>query len=350
MRILLSKDSKKLLFDFLKKEYECNSLKKLSNKLNISFKTLNEWAYNPQRYIPEKIILEEIEDKLTILDSQKDNWGQIKGGKNTYNILMQRYGPEEFRRRQSNGGKQSTLVNRIKRIERKEEPLKIDLKNPLFLELYGALLGDGWLSKLNYKEKISYIIGISGNRKLDQEYFLYLKEIFKILLGRDVYIKDRPKYNSIEIYFSHKSFLYFLHNELNFPIGQKIDLEINPKLYSMGFEKVKYIIRGIFDTDGCFVFDKTPVGNPYPVISIKMKAPRLIRQIYSILISDGFKVYLHEGYQSSIFLKGSKQLNKWMNEIGSSNKRNLDKINKFMNLKLSKQTALVAQLDSAAAS
>lgn len=347
MRILLSKSSKKLLFDFLKRKYECNSLKKLSSKLNISFKTLNEWAYNPQRYLPEKIILGEIRDNLNILDSQKENWGRIKGGKKTYKILIQKYGPEEIKRRQSNGGKKSTLSNRIKR---KEEPLVIDLKNPLFLELYGALLGDGWLSKLNYKGKISYIIGVSGNRKLDQEYFLYLKNIFKVLLGRDVYIKDRPKSNSIEIYFSHKSFLCFLHNELNFPIGQKINLEINPKIYSIGFEEVRYVIKGIFDTDGCFVFDKTPAGNPYPVISIKMKAPRLIKQIYSILVSNGFKVYLHEGDQSSIFLKGSKQLNKWMHEIGSSNKRNLDKVNKFMKLKLSKQNALVAQLDSAAAS
>jgi hypothetical protein len=326
MRILLTKKSKKKLFDYLIKSNNCKSLKELSKIIKIPFNTMQNWKYISYRYIPEKIIPSGIKKDLKILDSQEDNWGRIKGGKETYKIILEKYGKEELDRRRLNAIKKSRST--IKNIQnRKEKDFSLDINDNQFLELYGTLLGDGWLSKLKYKDKNLYIIGISGNRSLDREYFSYIRAIFKNLLGRDVYIKNKPKTNTIEIYFNHKSFLNWMHKELNFPIGLKKDLEINEKIYSMGFDKMKFVIRGILDTDGCFYFDKTPVGNPYPCINIHMKAPKLINQIYVMLIEQGFKVH-HDKTKSpseQLILKGSIQVRKWMETIGSSNKRNLDK-------------------------
>ena len=90
-----------------------------------------------------------------------------------------------------------------------------------------------------------------------------------------------------ELNFSHKMLIKALHETLEFPIGKKIDLVIHRRVYDQGFDKIKHIIRGIFDTDGSFYFDKTPSGNPYPCISIKMKAPRLMVQIEQILLKKG---------------------------------------------------------------
>lgn len=69
-----------------------------------------------------------------------------------------------------------------------------------------------------------------------------------------------------------------------------------------------------------------------------MKAPILIKQLYKVLINKGFKVTYKKNKNDidRITLKGRKQLDKWMNEIGSSNSKHLNKIK-----------ALVAQSGSA---
>ena len=77
MRILLSKQSKKTLFEELKKKYSCTTLKGLSLKTKIPFKTLEGWRYE-NKYIPEKFILENILENLEVIDKQEDNWGQLK--------------------------------------------------------------------------------------------------------------------------------------------------------------------------------------------------------------------------------------------------------------------------------
>lgn len=329
MRYLLPKDSRQKILTYLLEKNNCNSLKQLSFSLKIPFRTIQEWIYNYKRYVPKKIIPIEIKDTLTILDEKEDNWGRVKGGKKTYQIIIKKYGLKEIRKRQSMGGK------KIKQRYNNKIP---EIDDSLFLEFYGILLGDGWIGTYRYKNKIINMIGISGHSVLDRNFFIYSKKNIKSLFDRNAYLKERSQQNSIELNFCHQKLFKKLSTELNFPVGKKINLQINKKIYDLGYNKLRHVIRGIFDTDGCFYLDKTPVGRPYPCVSIEMKAPLLIKQIYDLLIKQDFKV----GYQIKkdgrhrITLKGRKQLNKWMREIGSSNSKHLDKIN-----------ALVAQQDSA---
>lgn len=321
MRLLLSKDSLQQLFSYLFNENKCKSLKSLSVKAGIKFNTLQKWKYG-QRYIPGTIIPSKLKEQLIVLDKQPENWGRIKGGQKTYKVLLNKYGIAEIKRRQAKGGKVSSILR-----QKKDKLLELDLNNTLFLEFYGALLGDGWMSKLHYKGKVTYLIGISGNARLDREFFYYLKKNIKTLFNRNAYLKERPKYNSIELNFSHKELLKKMNEELHFPVGEKLNLEINPKIYGSGFEKVRHVIRGIFDTDGSFYFDKTPVGKPYPCINITMKAPVLIKQLADMLLKQGFRLY-HDKSRTpieQIRIKGVKQLTKWMREIGSQNLRHLNK-------------------------
>lgn len=323
MRILLSKSSRLKLLKYLKNKYNCSSIQMLSYKIKIPKSTLEKWFYYKDRYLPDKIIPNEIKDKLEILDKQKDNWGRIKGGKETYKIIVKKYGIDEIRKRQSKGGKISSL-KRHKMIE-----LNLDILNPLFLEFYGVLLGDGWIGEYKHKGKITKIIGISGHISLDRDFLLYCRGNIKKLFDRDGYLKIKQRYNSIELQFGHRELFRELNKNLRFPIGKKVNLRINKHIYSHGYNKVRHIIRGIFDTDGSFYLDKTSSGNPYPCISINMKAPILIKQLYKILLQNGFKV----GYRKErnmITLKGKKQIDKWMEEIGSNNPKHYIKYKNWL--------------------
>ena len=132
----------------------------------------------------------------------------------------------------------------------------------------------------------------------------------------------------MEIVFSCKNLINLLNKNLNFPIGKKKNLTIEKEI-AEEWEKIKYVIRGVFDTDGSLYFDKTPVGKPYPVLSIHMNAPILLKQIRKKLLEKGFKVQLRKD-NTAIFLKGSIQLNKWFKEIKPMNDKHVSKYKKWI--------------------
>jgi hypothetical protein len=139
-------------------------------------------------------------------------------------------------------------------------------------------------------------------------------------------VKYKKDSKGMEIIFSHKQLILFMNKRLGFPIGKKINLKIEKNI-AENWEKMKYVIKGIFDTDGSLYFDKTPAKKAYPIISLHMKAPHLLKQINKQLLSKNFKVRFRE---NELILKGSKQLSKWMNEIGSNNSRHFLKYQQFI--------------------
>ncbi|MBS3090618.1 hypothetical protein J4433_02505 [Candidatus Pacearchaeota archaeon] len=330
MRILLSKTSRMRLFGYLKQKNKVETLSQLSQKLGIPFSTLDKWLHNPKRYVPREIIPSNL--NLEIIDERPDNWGQIKGGQETYRVLVQKYGIKEIKKRQLKGAMISALI----REEKAKNNLRIDIEDPLFLEFYGALLGDGWLSSLSYAyKKRIWLIGISGHSELDKAYLLFLKEIIKKLFNKKVAIKYKNDCKGMEILCYHKQLILFMNKELEFPIGKKVNLRIKDSLAN-DWNKIKYVIRGIFDTDGSFYLDKTPSGNPYPIITISMKSPFLLAQLNKQLLANNFKVRFRE-YE--LILKGSIQVTKWMREIGSSNPKHFLKYQSWL-----KNNVPVAQL------
>lgn len=319
MRILLSKESKIRLLNKLKEKHNVSKNKELLAKINITKSQLDKWIYNHNTYLPEKIIPEDSIGELEIVDKQEDKWGQIKGGKKTHKIILKKYGKKEIKKRQKNGGIKSAQNKDIK----SQKELKININSEKFLEIYGALLGDGWLSSLSYKYKKGiWLIGISGHSEHDYEYLKYLAKIIKETLNKEPKLKYKKDSKGIEILFYSKQIIKFLNKELNFPIGLKENLEIHSTIAS-DWEKIKHTIRGLFDTDGCFYFDKTPAGKPYPCISIHMKAPKLLKQISEQLTKQGYKPQLTS---EKIILKGSIQVNKFKTEIGSNNPKHTNKM------------------------
>ena len=315
MKILLTKKDKKKLFNYLKQKYKVNNFKELSLEMNISFGKINDWIYTKDRYLPENIIPTEL--KLKIKDKQEEKWGQIKGGKETYKIITQKYGLKELRKRQSNGCKKSLLI----RNNKAKQDFNIEL-NTQFLEFYGALLGDGWLSVYNDKNGKSktWWIGFSQNRITDKDYILHLKGLIKDLFNKKGLTKIKKNSKAEEIIFCHKYLIKYLNQNLDFPIGKKMNLTISNKLNS--WEQQKYIFKGIFDTDGSIYWDKNKKYK-YPIIEFHMKAPLLLDQIEKALINKGFKPQRKE---FRLKLKGYKQVRLWFEKIGSNNQKHLNKI------------------------
>jgi hypothetical protein len=326
MRLFLSQKSKKELYQYLKKSTKSRNIYELAKKLKISKKTLDDWFYNRERYIPENIIPEGFVYKIKSSNRKPDNWGNVIGGEESYKTTIRKYGKKEIKKRQSNGGKSSLS----KRNTILEKNFKIDVDDLYFSEFYGALLGDGWLSHLSYRGKYKkdlWWVGVSGHAKLDRKYLMFLGKIIKKMLNKKINIKYKKGTNSMEILFCNRPFILFLNKKLGFPIGKKKNLEIYNGFLN-DYNKMICIIRGIFDTDGCFYLSRASNGKGYHRISITMKAPILIKQVHKFLTNNGFnaKHYIKKDGVHVICLFGEGQTKKWMEEIGSSNSKHLNKI------------------------
>src|SRR3989338_2008536 len=117
-------------------------------------------------------------------------------------------------------------------------------------ELIGAFIGDGYLG-IYGRKKNQYVIGISGHKKLDED---YLKNYLKPLIKRNFpFTKPRLYYrddeNTLMLRINSKK-LYRLFIKLGFHRGKK---SRNIKILSNILKNQEFMnatVRGIFDTDG----------------------------------------------------------------------------------------------------
>lgn len=326
MRILLSKTALQELRQHLLFVNNCKTLTELSATCKIPRSTLEKWFYG-KRYIPAQFIPQQFLTPANILQNKQEQWGQIKGGQKTYRLILKKYGISEIRKRQQRGGINSSK----KRNEHLQHSFSIDATDARFLEFYGALLGDGWLSSLSYQYKTRrsyWWIGISGHAQLDRQYLQYLSTIIRTLFQRKITTKFKKNSQGMEILFCHKPLILFLNKTMKFPIGPKTNLAIDHTI-ATNWDHIKPVLRGIFDTDGCFYLDKTPAKRPYPCISIHMHAPKLLSQVNKQLLAHQ---YTPQFTTNRIVLKGSKQINKWMQEIGSNNQKHISKYQRWKSL------------------
>ncbi len=206
--------------------------------------------------------------------------------------------------------------------------LKNDFKgiklNKEICELIGAFIGDGYLSS-------KYLMGISGDKNLDED---YLKNYLQSLIKRNfpftkpkIYYKKKENTIMLRVY-SKQLFNFFLNT--GFKQGKKAHTVTIPKKIVENEEFLKATIRGIFDTDGCIFLDKRKAYiKPYPRITLQLASIGLINQIENYLKKD-FTLYVsknnRDGYRNYVEIYGHKQLEKFLKQIGFSNKRHKDKI------------------------
>lgn len=307
MRILL-KNPKKFFDEILEKDKI--SLRKFSEKIKTNYSNLKQYRRR------EKTIPKELFDNLVNYSPNKnywlenikileDNWGSIKGGKT------------------SGRNNDMTKVRSLRRIP------KIYIKlNEKFCEFYGALMGDGCICKYkDSKNADRFIITISGNKRLDKEYIIHLKE--SLIKEYNLHSKyyEFPNQNTNRLTITNKELCLILNREFNFPLGKKYPrLRISNKVLKLPWKIKKYVIRGLFDTDGCILANKRE-SYRYPWVIITSKDIKLLNQIKKLLKEQGYSAYITG---KDVCVRGIKNLEKWFKDIGSSNSRNLLKYEYFL--------------------
>ena len=322
-RLIFERGEQRKFLETTKKVLKCKNYKELAKFLNIPLKTFENWLYEEQS-LPKNIFDKIVKNYPTlksfrkfILEKRYRFWGQIKGGKKTFKIIIKKYGRKELQKRRSRGGKKGI------KILMKKYDITIE-KNEHFWELLGILYGDGCLSKFKSGGKVFKVIVISGHKHDDRHYFE--NRVIKLVEGiirRRPKIKEDRKFNGIHIYFQSKKLFDYLIKNFNFPIGKKELLIIPKELIDSNQKKINAFIRGLFDTDGSLYFEKNySTSYHYPNIEIFSKSDELLNEVKLLLENVEFLVIKGK---RRIRLRGKSNLEKWMKEIGSSNMKHISK-------------------------
>ncbi|MBI3051986.1 hypothetical protein HYY74_06035 [Candidatus Woesearchaeota archaeon] len=158
-----------------------------------------------------------------------------------------------------------------------------------FAELFGAFLGDGCISKYSPKDRKNprYCSLLTGHTHDRDYYENSIQPIIKKLYGFSARIRPRAKVNCIVLVTMRKE-LFQSMQEAGLPVGKKTRLFI-PKWIFDKNEAAIDCVRGIFDTDGTVYnrYSKKYANHSkhykYKVVQIKMKQPKLIKQVKDVL-------------------------------------------------------------------
>ena len=156
-------------------------------------------------------------------------------------------------------------------------------------ELYGAMIGDGCLSKYfsKYDQKEKHCILITGHTHDEEYYRKTIRPIFEQEFGIKGCIRFKKTDNVVRFETISKR-IFKRFTDMGFPVGLKNNLEI-PNRISIDNGLAIACVRGIFDTDGSIYkrYSKKYSGHKrkydYKNIEIKMKSKKVIEQIKSIL-------------------------------------------------------------------
>ena len=217
---------------------------------------------------------------------------------------------------------------------------KIKLPTKLTPELaedVGFHIGDGYMKRRKDKWGTHYTFVYSGDYSKDLPYFknIFLKRK-KTIFNLDNLKIENPRTNEIFLRFQSKALFLFYKNVLNVQESPKKDIRIPKWIFnSLVFQRA--FLRGLMDSDGCIRF----VKKNYPIIEIESQSRVLVNGINKILkkleISfSSFKIETFDRRTDKIYTKyraqisGRKNAKKWMELIGSNNKKHKDKYEKWV--------------------
>lgn len=299
MRIVLKKGKQKELIFLAKRD---STWKILSEKLNISkgylrnelkkeALTLHEELYNKLCKLANKNFDKHIAKKLD------DNWGRSKGGKNS---------PKNLKN-----------VGLIKRDEN-------------LAEVFGIVLGDGHLEEFKKDKKVRcYSLIISGNSETDLNYMTkYIPLLFERSFGikGSLFFDKKRKVVYYKLY--GKNLVEFIKLHGISSGNKKKNNQGIPKWIKENKNYLIKCLRGLIDTDGSIHYISR--YNKNLRINYTSHIPNLLRDVRDALIFLGFnpsKIICDR----QIFLSSQGNIEKYLNEIGFGNQKNLNRLKSFQN-------------------
>lgn len=183
-------------------------------------------------------------------------------------------------------------------------------------ELMGIIYGDGAIGN-------PWQIVVSLNSITDAEYAKYVSSLMVQLFGLEPRIRKRPNQNTLVVVLTSITAVDFLVEKGAVRGNKLINTEGVPSWILTNQDYERLFVRGIVDTDGCIYFHTHFVkGKKYVNIGLCFTnyLPKLILEISSIL--ERFQIRTHISDKGRrIYLYRKKDVEKYLEEFGSSNAR-----------------------------
>ncbi len=202
---------------------------------------------------------------------------------------------------------------------------------PDLAEFVGVLLGDGSIGRYECragdKIKIQHRVKVTGDGEEDLPYFKeFLSPLMTNLFGKGPLLRFKRNERTAELAYFGKELYEFLIGLGMVSAPKRNRAIIPPFVFEKNLEL--HFLRGLFDTDGCLVFDKQHKDiHYYPRIEIKMLSCPMREQLLSILSDRGFRYITspqpNEGLR--IQMNGKKIFERWMKDIGFNNQKHVSK-------------------------
>jgi len=324
MRVLFTnKGSCALFFEEAKNSFGVKSWGKLGKILGTSRSMVDNYRKG-NLCIPESrflILLNSMGEErrayfLKITRKKDENWGRVIGGKKAY----------EINKKEFNKGR-AIAKESIKKRAKYEFNVNMPLSEDL-CEFIGALIGDGFTNKYGNL----YQTQITGDRSLDSDYYYnILKPICESLFKISPKITEKD--NTIRLNLYSKRLFEMLTKRFQFPAGIKC-YSIKIPAEMLGSEEIllNSTLKGMFNTNGGIGIDKSKkYKRPYIRINYTSASKDLINQLSKILDAYSIPHSVHrKGNSFMVQINGPENVRRFISKIGFSNKRHLDKIDKYL--------------------
>jgi len=206
--------------------------------------------------------------------------------------------------------------------------ITIPPKSDGLAEFIGILLGDGniWVQKNGINT--NYQLKIAGDLTEDKDYLLnYVKPLCYSLFSIEPKLQELPKVNELFVVLYSKNVISFL-DFMGLKPGHKIKNQIT--IPNWIYERESYLkacLRGLIDTDGS-------------IFKMSNQDPKLLRISFknfnTTLLEDTREIFLKLDFHPSklicndcFFLSRQSEVKRYIQEIGFSNKKHINRINKF---------------------
>lgn len=199
-------------------------------------------------------------------------------------------------------------------------------------EVCGIHAGDGYLRYHGSRKELD----ISGGYEERDYYKNHVIPLFRKTFNINIVGRYFPSRRTYGFCIRDRNVIEIM-SKLRFPSGNKTTIVKIPEfiLHSKNKNIISAFLRGYFDTDGCFTFDKK-IGNTdpfkkrfhyYPRIMFNSCSKDLILGVRKLLDGYGIK-YCYclkkpnnkkENLKHQIQITGNKSLKKWLELVGSGN-------------------------------
>ncbi len=205
----------------------------------------------------------------------------------------------------------------------RRKSINLPLPSEKLAEFIGIFLGDG-----SFRNR--YQIAISYNYKNEIEYAGYIENLIVDLFGLKTKRLVREKYGSADIIATSSNLVDFLSGALRLKGIKEKDKFILPKWiwkldkYKMGF------IRGLFDSEGC-IYRHRYISNKKYYTYIKIAITNYLSKVLVLLKNLLWEKGLHPIiYHNRIHLYNQKEVNSFLELIGTNNNKNRLRFKKFI--------------------